>query len=438
MDPLDNYYGRLLTSKQVPDHLKGSAKTFKALIKTGTILKCFRCQSQIRQENQLATGEYYCRKCLVFGRLTSNDYLFHFESKVFPKLNSLLWQGQLTSFQEKISEKLIENYKKKKTTLVHAVTGAGKTEMIYQLVATVLDQGGWVCIASPRIDVCVELEKRMAKDFSCPIQLMYGQAEAYQRRPLIIATIHQLMKFYQAFDLLVVDEVDSFPYVDNAFLNQARKNALKKDGRLVLLTATSTEKLEKKVTEGSIEKISLARRFHNQPLVVPDFKLILSLSEQINQGRLPKTLYHLISKQRQSSYPLLIFFPTIEQGKQFYELIIKNFPKESVAFVSSQAIKRNESIEQFRNKEKTILITTTILERGVTFPCIDVFVILSNHRLYNSSSLVQISGRVGRSSDRPSGQLLFIHDGISRAMIKARKEIQEMNKEAYHCELSNL
>ena len=50
---------------------------------------------------------------------------------------------------------------KQEPTLVHAVTGAGKTEMIYQVVAKVINRGGAVCLASPRIDVCLELYKRL-------------------------------------------------------------------------------------------------------------------------------------------------------------------------------------------------------------------------------------------------------------------------------------
>lgn len=95
-------------------------------------------------------------------------------------------------------------------------------------------------------------------------------------------------------------------------------------------------------------------------------------------------------------------------------------------------------IEQFRQGQITILISTTILERGVTFPTIDVFVLLANHRLYTSSSLIQISGRVGRSLERPEGQVLFFHDGISKAMLKAVREIKDMNQKGYQNELSTL
>ncbi|WOK56800.1 gp58-like family protein [Streptococcus equi subsp. zooepidemicus] len=50
----------------------------------------------------------------------------------------------------------------------------------------------------------------------------------------------------------------------------------------------------------------------------------------------------------------------------------------------------------------------------------------------------QISGRVGRSLERPEGQVLFFHDGISQAMLKAVREIKDMNQKGYQNELSTL
>ena len=56
--------------------------------------------------------------------------------------------GQLTEFQGKVSKGLLDALEKRQNTLVHAVTGAGKTEMIYQVLARVIDRGGSVCLAS--------------------------------------------------------------------------------------------------------------------------------------------------------------------------------------------------------------------------------------------------------------------------------------------------
>ena len=154
------------------------------------------------------------------------------------------------------------------------------------------------------------------------------------------------------------------------------------------------------------------------------------MREKIEKGRIPYQLLQLIKKQRQTHYPLLIFVSEIELGQQFTENLTKYFPKETVGFVSSQTTDRLRMVEEFRNRAITMLVSTTILERGVTFPFVDVFVLESNYKLFTKSALVQISGRVGRSKERPTGKLLFLSDGITREMKKAIKEIKEMNQEA--------
>ena len=155
---------------------------------------------------------------------------------------------------------------------------------------------------------------------------------------------------------------------------------------------------------------------------------ISSVLSKMKKQRLPNKLLGLIKKQRETGFPLLLFFPNIEQGEHFACILKDSFPSEIIDFVSSKTENRLEIVEKFRKKEVTVLVSTTILERGVTFPCVDVFVILANHRLYTKSTLVQISGRVGRSADRPTGELLFLHDGKTKAMSKAIREITEMNR----------
>lgn len=431
MEDLENYYGRRFTRQQVPKEILKYASSQESMSKEGRFWICGRCHLPVSQNDQLPNGHVYCRKCIIFGRNESHSQLYFFPAKPFPVTNALEWQGQLTVYQEELSRQLLKYSNEKQRHLVHAVTGAGKTEMIYALIASYLNVGKWVCIASPRVDVCIELYRRLKRDFSCPISLMYGGAEPYQRSPLIIATTHQLLKFYKAFDLLIVDEVDSFPFEGNKMLQQGLISALKSTGELLYLTATSTKALDKKVANGEIEKLTLARRFHNQPLIVPRFKLMLHLEEQLQKQKIPYKLVKLIQNQRTTNYPLLIFYPIIEKGREFCQLLEGYFKEEKISYISSYSKERDQIVEDFRQGEFTILVTTTILERGVTFPGIDVFVILAQHKLFHSSSLIQIAGRVGRSLDRPTGQLLFIHQGVSLAMLKARKEIIAMNHEAY-------
>ncbi|HFI0135881.1 TPA: DEAD/DEAH box helicase [Streptococcus suis] len=427
MKELEHYYGRLFTKYQLTAEEREKAVSISSVVEKKA---CFRCGTTFEEENKLPNEAYYCRACLLLGRVRSDETLYYFPQQEFPVNSCLKWKGTLTDWQAGISDGLLANVEKRQATLVHAVTGAGKTEMIYHTVASVIDKGGAVCLASPRIDVCIELYKRLQNDFSVPISLLHGESEPYFRTPLVVATTHQLLKFYQAFDLVLIDEVDAFPYADNPMLYRAADNAVKEDGVQVFLTATSTDELDKKVKTGKLKRLSLPRRFHGNPLVVPQKVWFSKFDANLKKQKLVPKLTKVIKDQRKSGYPLLIFVPEISKGQEFAKILEKAFPEETIGFVSSQTENRLEIVEGFRNQEITILISTTILERGVTFPGVDVIVVQANHYLYTSSSLVQIAGRVGRSMDRPTGLLQFFHEGSTRSIEKAIAEIKQMNKEA--------
>ncbi|MCW1007072.1 DNA/RNA helicase, partial [Streptococcus anginosus] len=85
--------------------------------------------------------------------------------------------------------------------------------MIFPLVDYALRQGQRIALATPRVDVCNELFPRFQAAFpDIDILLLHGKVDhPYRLSPLTIASTHQLLRFYQAFDLLIVDEVDAFP-----------------------------------------------------------------------------------------------------------------------------------------------------------------------------------------------------------------------------------
>ena len=425
-----NYLGRLFTEQELSYDERQQAKTISSMKKEKGKLFCQRCGSQIQEDWHLPVGAFYCRECLIMKRIRSDQELYYFPQERFPEQDVLKWSGQLTPFQERVSQGLLQAVEKREATLVHAVTGAGKTEMIYQVVAKVINQGGAVCLASPRIDVCLELHKRLQNDFACEIALLHGDSDPYFRTPLVVATTHQLLKFYQAFDLLIVDEVDAFPYVDNPVLYHAVNNCVKENGLRIFLTATSTDELDRKVKQGELKRLSLPRRFHGNPLIVPKPIWLSHFNRYLEKNGLPPKLKLYIEKQRKTAYPLLIFASEIKKGEKLKEILQEKFPNEKIGFVSSITEDRLEQVQAFRDGKLSILISTTILERGVTFPRVDVFVVEANHQLFTKSSLVQIGGRVGRSMDRPTGELIFFHDGLNQSIKRAIKEIKQMNQEA--------
>ncbi len=423
----ENHYGRWLTKSELGDALAFAYQKLDAFQTLKGRLMCRRCGQAVTPEGQLPDGRFYCRFCLMMGRLASDDSLYHLPQKPFTAQSYLTWKGQLTSDQKRVSDHLSQTVSTGQDCLVHAVTGAGKTEMIYQTIDLVLKRGGACAVVSPRIDVCIELHQRLERDFSCRVGLLHGDSEPYFRTPLLVSTVHQLYRFYQAFDVIIIDEVDAFPFVDDASLYYAVETALAVDGVQVFLTATSTDALEEKVKSGQLLQLELPRRFHANPLVVPDFCWLGGLEKGLKKGFLPLALIRAIKEQRASGFPLLVFFPHIILGEHLTQLLKIALPHQNIGYVSSQEEHRLAIVEEFRSGRVDILVTTTILERGVTFPGVDVFVLWAHHRLYTKSSLVQIAGRVGRSAERPGGLLRFYHEGKTRAMLRARRAIQEMN-----------
>ncbi|WP_071131132.1 DEAD/DEAH box helicase [Enterococcus timonensis] len=424
--------GRRLLTAEISDEglkkLDQSVQKIPGLIIEGKIAICQRCGSQFSSTLfTLADGRIYCPYCVNLGRVTQGDFLWQ-----LPREKYLLQSVQphyphpLTKAQAKVSEWLLGKEKQSPACLVWAVTGAGKTEMTFALIAKVLASGGQVAWASPRIDVCLEIAPRLKKSFpSVPQVVLYGQSqEKYQGEALVVCTTHQLVRFYGSLSLLIIDEVDAFPFANDDLLQRAALTALKKEGRLVMLTATPTKNQLKKMNTGDLAYTILPARFHQKSLSVPTFFWCWRWSEKLLK-KIPATICQLLAQDC-----WLIFCPEILWMEKFLLCLQKYFPEKKITSVHAKDPLRLEKVLQIRAQQFDLILCTTILERGVTLPGIQVLVIGAEERIYQKEVLVQIAGRVGRSIDEPTGTVCFLHGGKSAAMVAAKQEIIQLNRMA--------
>lgn len=427
MENLSNLTGR----QWVSSHKNFSIIKGLTEISAITNNHCNRCGGEVYA--QLPNKKRYCRECIGIGRIVEGDYLVRCQAEMlFPKRKNggLTWQGQLTPRQQEIAHSLVRYFHQRQDTLIHAVTGAGKTEMLFPLIAECISQGRRCCVATPRIDVVNELFPRFQKAFS---ELKIGKYHGREfKQPhaeqLTICTTHQLLKFYQAFDLLVIDEADSFPYVEDCQLHFAAKNAVKKTGMRVYLTATPTSDLLTEAKEGKLNVLRLNRRFHGGLLPVPKEKLFFQPFLQNNKIH-PKLLKEVVNAIK-AGHPLLLFVPRIDQIPLYLAALNKEAVLKKIKFagVYAQDDKRLQKVQLFREHRLQLLVTTTILERGVTFNNVWVIIVQADDRIYSTASLVQIAGRVGRAKDDPTGLVLFCYHKYTKSIREAKKQIEAMNK----------
>ncbi|HEY4537828.1 MAG TPA: helicase-related protein [Erysipelothrix sp.] len=344
-----------------------------------------------------------CRRCLSFQNRTINLG----DSKI--KNVSLELPFDLTNYQKEASNKLC-SCTRDKPIFLEAVCGAGKTEVCLALLHKNLLEKRRCCWAIPRREIVLELYIRL-KDYFQGIDVIpvcKGYTDKLEG-DLIILTTHQLYRYPNTFDFMILDEPDAFPFSNNEMLATFAKNALTKQSQILYLSATRDETMQKLIDEDKIYHVKLPIRPSMKFLPVPIWRLSLLMWIQF----LMDYKGHLEDKN-------LVFVPTISMAKKLS--IILNEP-----YVCSSSDDKNKQIERFRNIKSGTLICTTILERGVTFKDCMVFVLFADHPVFSVSSLIQIAGRVQRGLNPQKGKCYFYSRGKSEVIEQCIKNIEEMN-----------
>ena len=376
------------------------------------IFVCPVCGNKDNYAIGILKGKPYCRRCIVFkGEKVQGNDTFLKEAPIFLTYD-------LSNEQKELSNKLIINYEKGIDSLVYAVTGSGKTEICLGVIQNCLNKGLKVGFAVPRRSICYELAARFKNIFKKnSVISVYGGHHKRLKADIICLTTHQLFRYEKYFDLLIMDEIDAFPYKGNKVLESLFKRSLK--GHYILLTATPTDELIKQYQKPGKDLLKLFVRFHRHPLPVPIVKT----------GTYIKIHYILIKELRRlfkENKQVFIFVPTIEISIKLYRFIRLFFLKGT--YINSKRENNSEIIDDFRSKKYQYLVTTAVLERGVTIKNLQVIVFYADNKIYDQYSLVQIAGRVGRKKDAPEGEVIFIGKTNTEAIQRAISDIKTANQ----------
>lgn len=439
--------GRLVTAEELgltPSQIESidGIQCLNAVTGQPGNLSCQRCQNRDQQGFHVnpcfkRNDCYYCLSCLQFGKLSSCDMLYHLPRNPARDLQAsevrLAWQGQLSSQQEEGARRIQQSFEERRDCFIWAVTGAGKTEMLFPALKSAMAGGKRLALASPRLDVCNELYPRLQAAFpQIDIALLHGQSDQpFRDCPLTICSTHQLIRFKAYFDGIIIDEVDAFPYVDDRMLHLAADRALVADGVRIFLSATPSRRQEAAIHKKEVASFILPARYHRKPLPLPHYIWVGDWRKLLEQGRLPQPLRRWVAKHLQDQRRFLLFLPHIPLMLALEEILHQTFHQARLASVSAKDPDRPGKVQAMRDEAYDFLLTTTILERGVTFPDIDVAVLGTEDRTFTQQALVQISGRVGRKADAATGEVVFFHHGKTKASQSAIRQIRQMNRLAH-------
>ena len=282
----------------------------------------------------------------------------------------------------------------------------------------VINCGEKVAFAVPRKDVVIELYNRLKMIFcNNKVVSVYGGHNKDLYGDIVVLTTHQLFRYKNYFSLIILDEIDAFPFKNNVVLKNIFFNSL--CGHYIFMSATPTKDALQLFKGENKEILKLDIRFHRHPLPVPIFVIRKMFIRYI---ALILIMKDILSKGRQ----LFVFAPTIEECEMIYKYVSLFFKNGN--YVHSKHPFRNEIISEFKQKKWSFLVTTSVLERGVTVKSLDVIVIDSDSKIYDSGTLIQIAGRAGRKKDDPTGKVIFIAKKKTKEMEDANASIIQSNK----------
>lgn len=365
-------------------------------------MKCPRCLNEDPRFFYYGSKGWYCRKCVQFKRICVEDERNQMNDVRFPIEGQIQLKYPLTKAQKEIAEKCAE-YIDHINILINAVTGAGKTEMVLNVIEKCLKERKRCCFAIARRQVVLQIRERLALIF--PFIKVTAICEGYTQDlvgDILVVTTHQLYRFYKEFDVLILDEPDAFPFKGNETLHGIAKTACK--GHILYLTATPDREIIKEVNLSNCIEFKLLKRPHGYPLPIPT--VIVA----------PKFICWIylicwLLKKRKEKTQVILFVPTIKKMKIAYKMMNKIF---KCCALCSKTENKEEVLNQFIQKKTNLCIATTILERGITIEGVDVAIMDADDPIYDEAALIQMIGRVGRSIHHPSGEGLFLCKRTSR------------------------
>ncbi|MBP5343389.1 DEAD/DEAH box helicase family protein [bacterium] len=342
-------------------------------------------------------------KCLECGN--TQIPVYGIQRKVINKNHILKLNFSLSCAQRQASNFLLNHYKNRKNAYLKAVCGSGKTEVTYETILYSLNRGEKPLIAIPRKEIVQELFQRLKSTFPSTIIKFLDGKNHDDEADLLISTVHQLINYKDEFDLIILDEADAFPYANNDYLKRLVSKSLKKDGIIIKMSATEKEYVD-------ADTFTMNRRYHGYNLKMPIFYK-MKPSKIISSNEFKEIL--------SSNRKLIIYVSSINKAERLAEEL-------NVNCCTSKNKNTSDIIKSFKSNKDKLLISTTILERGITIKNLDSMIYDASDRIFSHQTIIQICGRVGRSYDDPYGNIYIFYEKNSIKFNLVKDYINRMNR----------
>jgi ATP-dependent DNA helicase RecG len=293
--------------------------------------------------------------------------------------------------------------------LVQGDVGSGKTVVAVAAILAAIQSGYQAALMAPTEVLAEQHYRKLVSWFNLmhlSVELLTGSTRAAKRReihaqlatgalPLLVGThalIEDPVKFQQL-GLVVIDEQHRFGVQQRAKLQQKGDHP-----HVLTMTATPIPRTLALTMHGDLDVSQIDE--------LPPGRQAIQTT--VLAGRDRHHAYDLIRREVAQGRQIYVVLPLVEESEKLdlksaieehQRLQADIFPEFQVGLLHGRltSAEKDQAIEQFRNNQTQILVSTTVVEVGVDVPNATVMLIEHAER-FGLSQLHQLRGRVGRGA----------------------------------------
>lgn len=217
-------------------------------------------------------------------------------------INKLAYKDKeisLNKEQKEIYESILDkiNYNSRKVTLLHGVTGSGKTEIYLELIEYMLSQGMDSIFLVPEIALTPQMIARVRSRFGDIVGVFHSMLSEGEKHDVfreikegnvrvVIGTRSALFLPFTSLGLIVIDEEHEMSYRSEMTpkydsIEVARYMAYKQGVTVLLASATPSISDYYRAEKGEYDLLTLNKRANNKPM--PEIEVV-DMREELHKG----------------------------------------------------------------------------------------------------------------------------------------------------------
>ncbi|MDJ0691041.1 MAG: ATP-dependent DNA helicase RecG [Xenococcaceae cyanobacterium MO_188.B32] len=348
---------------------------------------------------------------------------------------------RLTNAQQRVINEILQDLKSSTpmNRLVQGDVGSGKTVVAVFAILAAIQSGYQAALMAPTEVLAEQHYRKLVAWFNLlhlPVELLTGSTKTAKRReihsmldtgelPLLVGThalIQDPVKFHRL-GLVAIDEQHRF-----GVEQRARLLAKGQSPHVLTMTATPIPRTLALTLHGDLDVSQIDElppgRQTIQTMVVTSkerTKVYDLIRREIAQGRQTYIIFPLVEESEK-----LDVRAAVEEHKRLSEVI---FPEFEIGLLHGRmnSADKDKALNNFRDNETQIIVSTTVIEVGVDVPNATVMLI-ENAERFGLSQLHQLRGRVGRGSHK---SYCFLMSSSKSQDAKQRLGVLEQSQDGF-------